>query len=86
MTFRRSVLREVQDALRLLGDPVRAEGARKYMKNIAPFLGVTTDARRTALRPIFRNAGAPTSETLGVTALALMGTARHLEVQPGRRT
>jgi 3-methyladenine DNA glycosylase AlkD len=38
------------DALRPLADPVRAAPMRSYMKDIAPFLGVSTPDRRRALR------------------------------------
>ncbi len=72
MGFREDILHGTQDALTPLRNPVRAAGAQKYMKDIAPFLGVATDDRRAALRPVFTAAGTPTSKILGNTAMALM--------------
>lgn len=42
------------------------------MKNISPFLGVTTPDRRAALKPIFRAHVPPSSHELGLAARALM--------------
>lgn len=72
MGFQETILQQVESALPPLGDPVRAAGAQKYMKDIAPFLGVTTDARRKVLRPIFRSAPTPSSNAIGRAAAALM--------------
>lgn len=48
-----------------------AIGAQKYMKDIAPFLGVKTPERRFLVKKIARELKVPTSEELGRTARAL---------------
>jgi 3-methyladenine DNA glycosylase AlkD len=50
MSFNEDFLPEIREQLPLLGDPERAVGAQKYMKNIAPFLGVHTPERRALVR------------------------------------
>ncbi len=44
---------------------------QKYMKDVAPFLGMSTPVRRAALRPMFKGLGVPTQAelTAGVRAL-----------------
>ncbi len=66
------VVSRTRDALAPLADPVRAQGAFEYMKQVAPFLGVAADARRRALRQAWRGLMDPTSEELGAAATALM--------------
>lgn len=48
-----------------------AIGAQKYMKDIAPFLGVKTPERRSLVKKIARELHNPTSDELGHTARAL---------------
>jgi 3-methyladenine DNA glycosylase AlkD len=50
----------------------QAEEMAKYMKNIAPFLGVRSGPRRLALKTHWRDLEAPTSDELGAACLALM--------------
>jgi len=54
-----------------LGDPNRAAGAQAYMKNIAPFLGVPTPARRTLVRRISRTLPTPTPVQLATVSRQL---------------
>jgi 3-methyladenine DNA glycosylase AlkD len=60
-------------ALEPLADPGRAADMQAYMKDVAPFLGVPTPARRAALRAAWVNLPAPTSAELGQAARGLMG-------------
>ncbi|MFE6158247.1 DNA alkylation repair protein [Streptomyces sp. NPDC056486] len=50
-------------------DPARAAGARAYMKNVAPFLGVPTPQRRELSRTVL--AGLPRPDETDCTAIAL---------------
>lgn len=59
-------------ALEPLRDPVRAQGMRAYMKDIAPFLGVSAPERRRTLRIAWAQLPAPTSDQLGDAGQALM--------------
>lgn len=60
-----------QRALNNIGDPERAEGAAKYMKYVAPFLGITAPERRRALKAAWSHLPQPTSNDLGKAAKAL---------------
>ena len=71
MSFKSFILREIQRQLPPLGNKRVAIGARAYMKDIAPFLGVKTPPRRKLSHEIFSLAGTPTSDELGTTARAL---------------
>ncbi len=51
--------RAVLSALRPLADPVRAQGARQYLKSALPCLGVRTDDFRNALKPVFVRVALP---------------------------
>ena len=64
-------------ALAPLADATRAPGMRAYMKDIAPFLGVSTPDRRSALRAAWT--GLPR-----LTTAQLAGTARELWAMPER--
>ncbi|MCB0968057.1 MAG: DNA alkylation repair protein [Ilumatobacter sp.] len=55
------------------GDPERADGAERYMKHIAPFIGLTAGERRSLLREAWRDVSAPTSDQLGEAGMRLMG-------------
>jgi 3-methyladenine DNA glycosylase AlkD len=67
----RSVVTLSRNALDPLRDPMKAAGAKRYMKDIAPFLGVSAPDRRTALRDAWASLADPTSDELGHAALAL---------------
>lgn len=72
MSYTSLITREVRKALTPLADPIRAKGAQAYMKDISPFLGITTPERRAALKPIYRAYVPHTSQDLGLAARALM--------------
>ncbi len=65
------VLRTV-DAFADQGDATRAEGAERYMKHVAPFLGIATPERRHLLRTAWQGLPTPTSDELGAGSAALM--------------
>ncbi|MFC8090124.1 DNA alkylation repair protein [Streptomyces sp. NPDC057301] len=50
-------------------DPVRAAGARAYMKDVAPFLGIPTPERRALSRAVLK--GTPRPDEADCTAIAL---------------
>jgi 3-methyladenine DNA glycosylase AlkD len=60
-----------RQALEPLRDQTTAIGARRYMKDVAPFLGVSAPRRRIALRAAWASLGTPTSNELGSAAFAL---------------
>ena len=66
------VIERTDGALRGQGDPERAEGAERYMKQIAPFLGLTAGERRSLLRRAWAGLEAPTSDELGEASMRLM--------------
>lgn len=66
-----AVVERSRAALEPLRDPSTASGARRYMKDIAPFLGVSAPDRRAALRSSWASLYEPTSNELGLAALAL---------------
>lgn len=47
----KSLIPELRQLLEPLADPERACGMRRYMKDIAPYLGIPTPVRRAAVRP-----------------------------------
>jgi len=47
-------VKATQAAYAPLGDPAHAQGAEKYMKNIAPFIGMGTLPRRAALKAAWK--------------------------------
>ena len=51
----RSWVEATQEAYAPLGDEVQAQGAAKYMKNIAPFIGISTVRRRAALKAAWKS-------------------------------
>ena len=59
-------------ALSPLADPERADGSYSYMKQVAPFIGVTAPDRRRALRNAWAQQKLPTSAELGEAARELM--------------
>lgn len=50
-------------------DPLRAAGARAYMKDVAPFLGIPTPERRALSRAVLK--GTPRPDEADCTAIAL---------------
>jgi 3-methyladenine DNA glycosylase AlkD len=66
------VVRRTVAALHDQGDATRAEGAERYMKHVAPFLGIATPERRQLLRAAWRGLPTPTSDELGAGAAGLM--------------
>lgn len=66
------VVERAERELRPLADPVRAAGAERYMKHVAPFLGVSAPDRRDALRRAWAGSDAPASDELGDAALRFM--------------
>ena len=60
-----------KEALEPVQDQARAIGAQRYMKNVAPFLGVSAPDRRKALQSAWAGLVEPTSDELGSSALAL---------------
>ncbi len=71
MSFNEDFLPEIRKQLPLLGDPERAVGAQKYMKNIAPFLGVHTPERRALVRRVCADTSAPSASELAHTVRTL---------------
>jgi len=69
--FENRVLSEIQQELPKLDNKRDAFGMQAYMKDISPFLGVRTPARRVLGKQIFQSLDAPTSDALGKTARAL---------------
>ena len=59
-------------ALMPMADATRAAGAKAYMKDVAPFLGISAPDRRRALRRAWLGLRAPSSDELGDAALLLM--------------
>lgn len=66
------VVERTEAALDGQGDPERAAGAERYMKGIAPFLGLTAGERRSLLRAAWAGLGTPTSDELGQASTQLM--------------
>jgi 3-methyladenine DNA glycosylase AlkD len=50
----RAWVNATKEAFSGLGNPTTAEGARNYMKNVAPFLGISTVPRRAALKAAWK--------------------------------
>jgi len=48
------IAEEVQNLLLSEADPLKAEGMQNYMRNLFPFLGVSSPDRKSILRPIIR--------------------------------
>jgi 3-methyladenine DNA glycosylase AlkD len=71
MAFSGEFVEKLQKQLPNFANRTKAIGAQKYMKDIAPFLGVQTPERRTLVKKIARQMRAPSSGELGKTARAL---------------
>jgi 3-methyladenine DNA glycosylase AlkD len=66
------VVQEVVAALTPLADPAKAPAMRAYMKDVAPFLGISSPLRSAALRPVWKAVGkAPSARDLGDAATEL---------------
>lgn len=64
-----TVLERLTVAYAAAADPVRAAGARAYMKDVAPFLGIPTPERRALSRAVLK--GTPRPDEADCTAIAL---------------
>ena len=51
------VVQEVVVALTPLADPLKAPAMSAYMKEVAPFLGIPSPLRASALRPVWKAVG-----------------------------
>ena len=62
----------VVDTLTPLADPAKAPTMRAYMKDVAPFLGIPSPMRSSALRPVWKTVGnSPSAADLGDAATEL---------------
>ena len=65
-------MQQVVGALVPLADPLKAPAMRAYMKDVAPFLGISSPLRASALRPVWKAVGkAPSAHDLGDAATEL---------------
>ncbi|MEU8846426.1 DNA alkylation repair protein [Streptomyces sp. NPDC048564] len=64
-----TVLERLTAVYAAAADPVRAAGARAYMKDVAPFLGIPTPERRALSRSVLK--GTPRPDEADCTAIAL---------------
>ena len=71
-TWADDVVARATTALSPLRDAERAIEMKRYMKDIAPFLGIAAPDRRAALKSAWKSIDRPTSTELGDAALALM--------------
>ena len=71
MTYSSDFLSQIASSLEPLRNRRNAIGAQKYMKDIAPFLGVRTPERRSAVKKIAQSLKVPTSDELARTARGL---------------
>ena len=71
MSYSSEFVETLKKQLPALGNRTKAIGAQKYMKDVAPFLGVQTPERRSLVKKIAREMGSPSSGELGRTARAL---------------
>ena len=71
MSYQNDFIATLTPQLIALRNRTAAIGAQKYMKDIAPFLGVKTPERRSLVKKIARELKTPTSDELGLTARGL---------------
>ena len=71
-TWARLVVDSTRAAFAHQGDTQRAEGAAKYMKHIAPFIGITAPDRRRLLKAHWRDLPPPSSKELVQACVKLM--------------
>ncbi|MFN3218871.1 MAG: DNA alkylation repair protein [Acidimicrobiales bacterium] len=72
MDWSDDVVARIVAALHDRGDPGRAVAAERYMKHVAPFLGIPTDERRRLVGEALAGVAEPSSDGLGRTALRLV--------------
>jgi 3-methyladenine DNA glycosylase AlkD len=71
MGFQKQVVMGLRELSMPHVDKKRAEGAEKYLKGIAPFMGIDAPLRRSIGRELFASLPDPTSFQIGQTARAL---------------
>ena len=71
-TWKQEVVAATEKAFRYQENREKAAGAFAYMKEIAPFIGITAPYRRRLTKEAWKSLRAPTSDELGKAALALM--------------
>ena len=71
-TWKQDVVKATKKAFHNQGSQEKAAGAFAYMKEIAPFLGITAPDRRRLTKVEWKKLRTPTSDELGEAALALM--------------
>lgn len=71
MTYSSDFLSAIQNQLEAKRNRRNAIGAQAYMKDIAPFLGVKTPERRSAVKTIAKSLKIPSSQELAITVRAL---------------
>ncbi len=71
MSFSDEFVEKLRQQLPKMANRAKAIGAQKYMKDVAPFLGVQPPERRKLVTKIARQMRAPISGELGKTARAL---------------
>ena len=71
MSFSKDFISSITPELTSLGNRKRAIGAKAYMKDIAPFIGVATPERRALVKKVAKALPMPTSDELGATARKL---------------
>jgi 3-methyladenine DNA glycosylase AlkD len=69
----------VRGALRAAAEPAKAPGMQRYMKSEMPYLGVSSQPLRTAMRDVFSSHELESCEVWRDTVLALWREATHRE-------
>jgi 3-methyladenine DNA glycosylase AlkD len=69
--FKAQVLKQLKRELPKLGNHKKAIGARAYMKEIAPFIGVMTPERRSLVKSVLASLPVPSSDEIAETVRAL---------------
>lgn len=72
VTWKQEVVAATEKAFRGQGNKKKAEGAFAYMKEVAPFLGISAPDRRRLSKMEWKKLRTPTSDELGDAAKALM--------------
>jgi len=75
----RPLMTAVRGALRAVADPAKAPGMQRYMKSEMPYLGVSAEPLRAALREVFSAHGLGSYEAWHDTVLALWREAAYRE-------
>ena len=71
-SWKREVVAATEKAFRNQGNKTKAAGAFAYMKEIAPFLGISAPDRRRLTKTEWKKLRIPTSVQLGDAAIAMM--------------